>query len=264
MPTTHALRIAWLTLVDFFFPARCAACDQRVGPTEDWCRACAAALVSGLDAACPVCGVVWLEPPPGGGSHVCGACLRSPPPYRRARALLAYGGSAQDAIAKWKNRPAEAVGRVFGELVAREVDALGLTASDRRVIVPIPSTTRALARRGFNPAAALARPLASALSAPLSVRALELAPVRGRGLWGRILDRRVAPPSSRGLGRAQRMERMRGCFRAVPKAVADRDVVLVDDVMTTGATISEAARACLVAGARSVEAVVLARVPGDA
>lgn len=172
---------------------------------------------------------------------MCGACLREPPPFRRTRGLLVYGGAVQDAISAWKNRPEEAHGRRLGALIAGiEVEAID------PIVVPIPSTSRALARRGFNPAAALARPLARRLHAPLDATALTFAKV---------------PTSSRGLGRRARRDRMRGVFRA--RHVAGREVVLVDDVMTTGATVREAARACLAAGATSVDVVVLARVPNE-
>ena len=152
---------------------------------------------------------------------------------------MVYGGAVQDAISAWKNRPEEAHGRRLGALFA----TVEVHAHDP-VVVPIPSTSQALARRGFNPAAALARPLARRLQAPLDATALTFAKV---------------PTSSRGLGRRARGERMRGVFRA--RHVVDREVVLVDDVMTTGATVREAARACLAAGATAVDVLVLARVP---
>ncbi len=151
----------------------------------------------------------------------------------------------QDAISAWKNRPEEAHGRVLGELVSGGIERLELVAV-RPLVVPIPSTARALARRGFNPAAALARPLARRLGADYAATAL---------------DFKKLPPSSRGLGRTARAERMRGVFRARVQALAGREVVLVDDVMTTGATVREATNACLRAGASAVEVVVLARVP---
>jgi len=239
------LATLWSSLLAVAFPSRCLACRASVGPCAGWCETCAETLVLATDAACPRCGVVWLDPPPGGGRHLCGACARSPPPYRRARGLFVYGAAIQDAISIWKNQPEEAHGRVLGALVGQGAARLELEV-ERAVVVPIPSTPKALARRGFNPAAALARPLARQLGADYGPTAI---------------DFRKVPPSSRGLGREARAERMQGVFRAHSCVVRGRQVVLVDDVMTTGATVREATRACLQAGAAVVDVVVLARVP---
>lgn len=233
-------------LCDVTFPPTCAGCGAPAERDQPWCETCAQSLVSGLEQSCPSCGVVWLEPPAGGGGHLCGACTREPPPYHRARGLLAYGGAVQDAIGAWKNRPDEALGGPLASLLVHNADALGLGHITRPLFVPVPSTRAALGRRGFNPASALARPLARALRAEYAPTALMF---------------RRAPRSSRGLGRAERRERMRGVLVARPGVVRGREVVLVDDVMTTGATALAATRALLTAGAASVDVVVLARVP---
>jgi ComF family protein len=235
---------AILRTLDLFFPSVCLACEVRVPPEVPWCEACAVALVSGLDAACPRCGVVWLEPPPGGARHVCGACIKDSPPFRSAAGVFAYGGPIQDAIARWKNRPEEWLGRPLSRLFAEAVAPA--TVSADTVIVPIPSAPQRLSRRGFNPPTMLSR----ALSARTGVR------VRARAL-----DMVRAPLTSRRLSRQERLSRMEGVFVARRGLVSQRHVLLIDDVMTTGATLRAAATACLDAGARSVDARVLARVP---
>jgi len=246
MSTSSSIANTLSQLCEIPFPSTCAGCGVAVGRDQPWCEPCAQSLVSGLEQACPSCGVVWLDPPAGGGGHLCGACTREPPPYRRARGLLAYGGAAQDAIGAWKNRPDETLGRTLASLLVHNAEALGLGHLERPLFVPVPSTRAALGRRGFNPASALARPLARALRAEYAPTALMF---------------RRAPRSSRGLGRAERRERMRGVLVGRPGVVRGREVVLVDDVMTTGATAIAATRALLTAGAASVDVVVLARVP---
>lgn len=228
-------------LLELLYPSLCLGCRVPVGPGRAWCETCATTLVGALGVGCPACGLVLLAPPIGATGALCGRCAKERPDHARVLAVYVYGGAAQDAISAWKNRPDESLGRILGAIFASSVAPLLERAV---VVVPVPSTTRALLRRGFNPAAALARPLARRLGSPYRPDALRL---------------RRTPPSSRGLGRRARATRMDGVFEG--RLVAGRDVVLVDDVMTTGATAAEASRALLAAGANKVEVCVLARVP---
>lgn len=236
-------------LLELFFPNTCAACGQSIRIDARLCRPCADTLIDGTDTCCPSCGVVWLDPPPGGGGHVCGRCLADPPPWVSARGAYAYGGALQEAIARWKNRPDESVGRPLSELFAEAAARAGWDGlAPDAVVVPVPASARGLAQRGFNPAGLLARRLARRVGRPLEATALRL---------------RRAPEKTRGLGRRARARRVRGIFEARPKAVEGRTVLLVDDVMTTGATVRAATEALLRAGARGVRVAVLARVPGS-
>lgn len=247
--------------LDLLFPSHCSACQDRIPAGSDWCEACAATLIEGTSAACPICGLIWLEPPPGGAHHVCGDCIRHRPPFRRAIAAFAYGGAMQEAIRRWKNAPDEGLGRPLVSAMLRELQKVGakdalVTAAGHGcdpvanppVVVPIPSRFASLKVRAFNPAAALAWGVAKAMKLPYRPSTLSFV--------GSL-------PSSRGLGRRERAERMVGVMRAESRYVTGRHVLIVDDVITTGATVAEAARACLEAGAQTVTVVALARVPGS-
>ncbi len=250
------MRIGELFL-DLLFPSHCSACRDRIPAGSDWCDACAATFVEGTSSACPSCGLIWLDPPPGGGLHICGDCIRNRPPYRRAMAAFAYGGAIQEAIRRWKNGPEEGLGRPLAKAMLTELEKVGAkdnvlseghdSVAAPPVVVPIPSGYASLKVRAFNPAAALASAAANALNWPYRPSTLSFV--------GQV-------PSSRGLGRRQRAERMIGVMRAEPRYVSGRHVLIVDDVITTGATVAEAARACLASGAIMVTVLALARVPG--
>lgn len=236
------------TLFDLVFPSRCAACQLRVRPGQDWCDACAATFVSGFEHACLRCGRIRLE---GGVDHFCGHCIKAPSPPSWTRAAFAYGGALQQVISRWKNSPDEPLGAPLGALTANamaaseEVRAL-VASSPAIVLTSVPSRAAALIRRAFNPAAVLARRVARRLEVRYDARALELT---------------SEVVSTKGQGRRARLDRMRGQLRGHARRLAGRDVIVVDDVITTGATMAEAARACLDAGARRVFGLALARVP---
>ncbi len=233
-------------LLDFIWPTRCLSCESP-GPEALLCRPCMDTLVPGAEANCPDCGVVWLDPPPGGGQHRCGDCLVSPPPWRRARGAYAYGGALQELIQRWKNAPDDTLSRGLIDLMMAQVSACGWsTLSEELLIVPMPASRRRLWRRGFNPAGLLARGLATTLKRPLAPRGLRLM-------------RHLAPTHH--MNRRERERRAAGAFLGTRQALAGRNILLVDDVMTTGATMRAAARAAAKAGAASVEVALLARVP---
>lgn len=241
-------RMALDTLLDLVFPSRCAACHIRVAPADDWCAACAATFVSGFEHACLGCGRIHLE---GGVAHLCSHCIHAPPATTWTRAAFAYGGALQEVISRWKNLPDEPLGGPLGALAASafsgrdEVKAL-IQRSSRLVLTSVPSRTAALIRRAYNPAAVLARQVARRLRVHYEPHALSLV-VEGEG--------------AKGHGRRARLERVRGHMRGCARRLAGRDVIVLDDVITTGATIAEASRACLEAGAQSVVGLALARVP---
>lgn len=234
-------------LLDLVLPRYCAACDAPVVLDAPLCAACAGSLVPGAGASCPGCGLVYLTPPAGGATHRCGECLRTPPPFARAHAAYAYGAALADAVARWKNAPDHTLGPALGRLLVGAARDSGWTPPASAVVVPVPSHRRSLRRRHFNPAGVLARDFALAYALPLDPTAL-------------VLERPIAP--SKGLDRRARLRRAQGAFApARPHALAGRSVVLVDDVMTTGATVRAASSACLRGGARDVEVWVLGRAP---
>ncbi|MCD9032453.1 ComF family protein [Luteimonas sp. Y-2-2-4F] len=217
------------------WPARCPVCRE---PAEDGlCEPCARAL-PWLGPACARCAAPLAGAD--GADATCGDCLRRPPPFERARAAFRYGFPLDRLLPRFKFHRDLACGR----LLARWMLAACADAARPGALVPLPLHPARLRERGYDQALELARPLARGLGLPLRTDLLQ-----------RV---RATAPQSR-LDAAARRRNVRGAFRGA--AGAPRHVALVDDVMTTGATLAEAARALKRAGAARVDVWVCARVP---
>ena len=180
-----------------------------------------------------------------GEGAVCGACLEEPFPFQRARAVFLYDETSRSLILRFKHADRLEGAPAFAKWMARAgADLLGQTP----VLVPVPLHRWRLLRRRYNQAAILAQALGREIGASVEMGVLirhSHTPVQGR------------------LGRTERARNVRGAFSVPPKRapkIAGRHVVLVDDVMTTGITLSECAQALLKAGASSVDVLTLGRV----
>ena len=197
------------------------------------CSACRRSLRPVGPVTCDRCGAPTLWP-----VERCRECAGRRLAFRRARAAVAYSGAARDLVAAWKEHGLRRAAALAAELV---VERLDVSAVD--VITYIPADPGRLLVRGYHPAERLARELATRWRAP----------------HAQLLLRAGTAPAARqaGLARAERLQNVRGAFVAV--AATPRRVLLVDDVYTTGATVSAAATALRRAGARDVEVVTFAR-----
>lgn len=242
----------WLDpLLDLLFPAVCPVCEARSDdpPHRPFCLACWRALPLLGGPECGVCGRPFVGL---AGGLPCDACRREPPPYGWARAVAAYRDGMRAAIHALKYRGRVAVGRPLAALLA-EAGArrlpLAPDGAPRDVldaIVPMPLHGARLAERGFNQAELLAAACAGRWGLPLVSRAL-------------VRTRATRPQTE--LDEAARRANVAGAFTvARPREVAGRRVLLVDDVLTTGATVGAAARALREGGAAAVGVLVLARV----
>jgi ComF family protein len=215
-------------LLDLLYPPRCAACG---GAGEPFCDSCADALVPPGEG-CPRCG----RP---GRATVCGACLAHPPSFQAVQAGGLFGGPLADAIHALKYGDRPALARPLGSWLA---DCVALPPG--AMIVAVPLGRRRRLDRGYDQAGRLAEQLARAAGVPR--------------LAGALRRVRETPPQV-GRSRAARAANVAGAFAADPRRVSGQELVLVDDVVTTGATAEAAARALLAAGARRVTVVALAR-----
>jgi ComF family protein len=236
------LRLIGERVVESLFPSRCVACREWCGSGEVFCGVCGDALVAVEEPVCVRCG---LPLPRGHASgRRCLGCLALKPPYDSLRAPWLYGGPLRDALLALKHgdRPqvGAGLGRLLGAFVAGEAEP------SWEVVVPVPLHRRRSGERGYNQAALLAVRVARRLGLPL---------VEG-GLL-RVRD----TGSQRGRSRGARADALRGAFEvARPGRLSGRRVLLVDDVVTTGATAAACARALFRGGATAVHVRCLARV----
>lgn len=224
----------------WLFPPLCTLCGAPGDDERDLCHSCAKALPAN-PIACPLCAVPLAAPAP-----ACGACLRAPPPFAAAHAPFRYGDPLDRLLTRFKFAADLAAGRVLGTLL---VEAVAAELPRDAVMLPMPLHRRRLAERGFNQAWELARMLARETGLPTRADLL--------------LRMRSTDPQT-GLDAASRRRNVRGAF-VIPPAratwIEDRTVVLVDDVVTTGATAAEASRCLVRAGAAEVIVVAVARAP---
>jgi ComF family protein len=219
----------------FLLPTRCLLCGEAGADGRDLCRACADALPRNR-CACPRCAVPL--PAPG----ICGECLQDLPPLTETRAAFVYGFPLDRLAPRFKFHRDLAAGRLLAELMAEEFAAL----PHPDAFVPVPLHPRRLRLRGYDQALELAKPLARALD--VSLRA-------------DLLSRRRATAPQSELDKAARQRNLRNAFVVASGKPLPQHAVLIDDVMTTGATLHAAARALLKAGVVRVDAWVAARVP---
>lgn len=227
---------AWLkNTQQALFPATCVLCGLTASGDLDLCVGCRADLPR-VTNGCRCCGL----PLSGDGATECGECLQDPPPWSRTLAPWRYEDPVKYLIHAMKFRQKLTLARVLGMLLAEEC----LRAEFQpEVIVPVPLHATRLRERGYNQALELARPIAQQLGVPLDIRST----VRVR-----------ATAAQSDLPSAQREHNIRGAFEMRHPLPAKR-VAIVDDVMTTGATVREFAATLIAAGAQEVQVWVVAR-----
>jgi predicted amidophosphoribosyltransferase len=244
--------------LQLLWPARCAACDRGVDDGTLFCADCTPSLNPVL-GACSGCALPRGDRSWPGGR--CGLCKRIPFPFRGAGAAYEYGAALADAVVRMKNGQRYMARRLGPLLVPALMETLargGFGVDD--VVAPVPLHARRLRERGFNQALELAW---AALRDVARTPSLRSAVPRGLPrLERRLLCRTRATKPLGHAGPSARLTEVAGAF-AVGEGDAERvryrRVLLVDDVLTTGATFSECADTMLRAGAHSVHVLALAR-----
>lgn len=236
MNLSHGWAAACRRLQQSLFPPRCRLCMGTGEPGLDLCRPCRAEL-PWLPRACPRCAL----PLPEGAAHsLCAHCQNTPPHLDGCRALFLYRPPVDRWIQDLKFHQDLSAARLFGTLLAQNPRLPAPSAA--LALLPVPLHAKRLAQRGYNQALEIARPLKRL----------------GYQLDARCCRRSRHTDAQSALSAAKRNSNVRGAFSAaVP--LQGRHFILIDDVLTTGATLNEVARTLRRAGAESVTAWVLAR-----
>ena len=232
--------------LDLLLPPACIACDRPVDAPGLLCPACFRATGFITPPCCVTCGAPFDATPLAGTEGLCRSCQIAPPDFDRARAALRYDGGARRLILPFKRGDRVELAKALAPMMARAGAAL-LARAD--LLVRVPLHRWRLFRRRYNQAAVLAH----ALTRLSQVPALPDALARTR-----------STASLGGKGAAARRAEVDGVFAVRPRRrarIEGRRILLVDDVMTSGATASACARALKAAGAASVDVLAAARVP---
>lgn len=236
---TQEVRALVESALQLVLPRRCTSCDCALEIPAAFCPPCELT-IERVTHPCPRCG----HPD---GCPTCPQCQKGSPPFSRSVTPYLYGGALGNAIVRLKfHRLAHLAGPLGSLLADATVELLTCSRDEpRRCVVPVPLHRHRLRQRGFNQAALLARQLCRKTGWELSCGALQR-------------NRDTAPQSLQS-GLVSRQHNVQGAFSARSRQIAGRNIVLVDDVLTTGATAIACTNALVHAGARQVIIVTLAR-----
>jgi ComF family protein len=235
----HALRLA----LDVALPPLCPSCREPLGDGVGLCAACWSKLSLIEKPYCARLGIPFTYDP--GPGLLSMEAMANPPAYDRARAAVRYDDIARELVQRFKYSDRLDLGPMMGRWMARAGSEL-LAGAD--ALLPVPLHWRRLWARRFNQAATLAGTISGLAGVPV--------------LHG-ALKRVRATPQQVGLSRPERASNVQGAFQVPAERKADikgKRLVLIDDVLTSGATVDTCARALLRAGCAHVDVLVFARV----
>lgn len=230
--------------LNMLLPPRCPSCRVRIEENGHICAECWASLSLIADPKCNVCGLPFAHEQ---DDLTCGACLAAPPDYNKAIAPVLYEDKGRDLVLGLKHGRLFAAAPAMARIMAGHLSRL-ISKEENCLLVPVPlHPTRLMARR-FNQSQLIAEALSDQMNLPMNALAL---------------CRKRATPSQGGLKKAGRLKNVSGAFEVSEKhqpAIEGKTILLVDDVLTTGATASACAVALKNAGAGKTIVVAFARV----
>jgi len=221
----------WAAL-DWLFPPVCGGCG--VSATR-WCPNCQQKIQLLPEPVCEICGL------PQAFNRLCDQCRQNPPAFKSLRSWTIFEAPVKNALHRLKYRRDIGMGEMLAGQMSSFVSGLNWPVE---AVLPIPLGKKRLKERGYNQVGLVALPLSLKL---------------GLDYFPEVLERAKETRSQVGLSAIERQENVQGAFFANPNKIRGRVLLLLDDVATTGATLSSAADALYRSGARDVYAVTIAR-----
>ncbi|HPD56197.1 MAG TPA: ComF family protein [Smithellaceae bacterium] len=232
-------------IADIIFPPACLGCEEILAREEDkyFCPDCRRQIRFLTGSICPICGITFFDSP--AENHLCGNCIEQKPFFSLARAVAAYESVMLEAIRKFKYGRDLSTGSLLASIMA-DFPFPDFDCRAYDMIVPVPLHIKKLRQRGFNQAVILAQALKKKWQIPLNYF---------------LLKRTKFTLTQTGLRKKERENNIKGAFAVSDdKAAEGTNIILVDDVYTTGATVNECARTLRRAGSREIAVLTLARV----
>lgn len=232
-------------ITDVIFPPQCVGCAEILPrlSSQAFCPACKEKIRFITGSLCPICGMAFFDSP--ALNHLCGNCLESKPYFSLARSVAGYETLILDLIHQFKYGRNIAAGSALASFMA-EFNFSDIDFTDYSLIMPVPLHIRRLRERGFNQALILARAIGKKYQIPVNFS---------------LLKRCKFTLTQTGLDKNAREKNIRGAFAVNDNTkIEGKNIILIDDVYTTGATINQCAKTLIKAGASKVAVLTLARV----
>ena len=239
------LSAALSDLSEVIFPPQCLGCKEILHPFNGqiFCASCNNKIKFISGSICSVCGTTFPDSP--AESHLCGECLEKIPYFSFARAVFSYEEIILNAIHQFKYKRNMSIGETLASFMA-DFYFPDIDFTDYSLIVPVPLHVKRLRERGFNQSLILARAIEGKRKIPVDFS---------------LLKRHKFTLTQTGSNKKERKQNIKGAFEIRnPKKILGKNIILIDDVYTTGATVNECAKTLIKAGTRKVSVLTLARV----